>query len=166
MTNYYPDAVQKPLTGHSDIGTLAQKTEITLHDTEGWRASDAYNTFVYSVHPTRTSAHFIIDRDLTATVYQLLPLSDVAFHASQVNHCSIGIEHVGIGGKLMCTDVQYQASAKLVAWLCANLCIPCDRQHIRTHNEASPADHHVMCCTGALDPDRVVALANAVKPAS
>jgi N-acetyl-anhydromuramyl-L-alanine amidase AmpD len=176
----YPGAVLKELTGHSAPGTLIDKNQIILHCTEGSTMEGAYETFASSVAPHRVSAHFIIDRD--GTVYQLLNLSDVAWHASQVNHHSIGIEHVAMnqetatrlarfpdfvpfGGPdiepLLATDAQYTASAGLVKWLCELLGIPCDRNHIRTHNEASPADGHVLCCTGALDPDKLVGLANA-----
>ena len=94
----------------------------------------------------------MIDRDERATVYQLLPVSDVAWHAAAVNRGSIGIEHVGIPGKLMCTEEQYRSSALLVAWLCHTLKIPCDRKHVLTHNEASPGDGHVLCCTGSVGP--------------
>jgi len=60
---------------------------------------------------------------------------------------------------LLATDDQYTASAALVVWLCKQLGLPLDRNHIRTHNEASPRDGHVLCCTGALDPDKVVTIA-------
>lgn len=114
----------------------------------------AYQTFKNSVSPHRVSAHFIIDQD--GLVYQLLPISDTAWHASEVNFRSIGIEHVAIPGKLMASEAQYYSSARLVWWLCTQLGIPCDRQHVMGHNEASPKDGHVQCCSGALDPDRVV----------
>jgi N-acetyl-anhydromuramyl-L-alanine amidase AmpD len=136
---------------------LAQRNLIVLHITQGPTAMSAIWTFEASIHPNRTSAHFVVDRD--GTVYQLLDLSDTAWHASAVNERSIGIEHAAIAGTLLATEAQYLASAALVAWLCGALKIPCDRAHVRTHNEASPADHHELCCTGALDPDRVVAMA-------
>lgn len=119
-------------------------------------------TFEGSKAPNRVSAHFVIDRD--GTVYQLLDLSDTGWHASQVNAQSIGIEHAAISDTLLATPLQYKASAKLIAWLCEQLSIPCDRDHIKTHYEASPKDGHVKCCSGALDPDKVVALAKAWMP--
>ena len=60
------------------------------------------------------------------------------------------------------TNEQYAASARLVSWLCSVLKVRCDREHVRTHNEASPRDGHVLCCVGALDPDRVVSMAQKV----
>ena len=153
----YPNAVQKILTGHSAPGSIADKNTIVLHITEGPTAQSAINTFQASVAPHRVSAHFVIDRD--GTVYQLLPLSDIGWHASQCNTHSIGIEHAAISKTLLATDDQYTASATLIVWLCKQLSLPIDRNHIRTHNEASPRDGHVLCCTGALDPDKVVTIA-------
>jgi len=153
----YPKAIQKPLTGHSSPGTALQRNLIVLHITAGSTMEGAYETFKSSEVPHRVSAHFIIDGD--GMVYQLLPLSDTAWHASEVNYRSVGIEHVAIPGKLMANDAQYHASSALVWWLCTQLGIPCDRLHVMGHNEASPKDGHVQCCSGALDVDRVVTAA-------
>jgi N-acetyl-anhydromuramyl-L-alanine amidase AmpD len=157
---FYPAAVQRPLMGHSAPGTIAQRNLVVLHITSGPTASSAINTFIASVHPNRVSAHFVIDRD--GTVFQLLPLSDTAWHATEVNGHSVGIEHAAIPGTLMATEAQYQASAKLVAWLCLQLNVPCTQQHIQEHNQASPADRHFLCCSGALDHNRVIAMAAAL----
>jgi len=153
----YPEAKWQPLTNHSAPGQLWQRDLIVLHITEGSSAASAIATFAASVRPHRVSAHFVIDRD--GSVYQLVDLKDTAWHASEVNARSVGIEHAATAEGLPATDAQYTASSKLVAWLCALLKIPCDRQHVRTHNEASPADGHVLCCTGGLDPDKVVSMA-------
>ncbi len=156
---FYPLAVQRPLAGHSAPGTLTERNLVVLHITHGPTAASAIATFEGSRAPNRASAHFVIDRD--GTVYQLLPLSDTAWHASQANLHSIGIEHAAVAGSLLCTPEQYQASAMLVAWVCQQLGIPCDRNHVRTHNEVSPRDGHVLCCTGGLDPDKVVSITSA-----
>lgn len=156
-TILYPAAKWKPLTGHSSPGTLAQRNLVVLHITAGSTMEGAFNTFQGSIAPHRVSAHFIIDRD--GTVYQLLSISETAWHASAVNGHSIGIENVAVPGKLMATEAQYAASAALVRWLCEQMKVPADRTHVRSHNEASPADGHTLCCSGALDPDRVVAMA-------
>jgi N-acetyl-anhydromuramyl-L-alanine amidase AmpD len=155
----YPKAIQKPLAGHSATGMLAQRNLIVLHITAGPSASSAMNTFAASKIPHRVSAHFVIDRD--GTVFQLLPLEDTAWHASAVNSRSVGIEHAAIPDNPAhaVTEEQYLASAELVAWLCGVLKIPVDREHVRSHWEASPADGHVGCCAPTLDPDRVVAMA-------
>src|SRR5258708_6736543 len=122
---FYPLAVQRPLTGHSAPGTMEQKNTVILHITDGSTAASAITTFEQSKKPNRKSSHFVIDRD--GTVYQLLPLADVAWHARQSNYHSVGVEHAGIPVTLLCTPEQYAASAALVAWLCQQLDIPCDR---------------------------------------
>lgn len=154
---YYPYAVQHPLKNHSRSGLVADKNTIILHITGGSTAAGAIAWFEQSTGKAAVSAHFVIDRD--GTIFQLLPISDVAWHASQANSHSIGIEHAAVVEKQPCTPEQYAASATLLVWLCAQLGIPCDRNHIRTHNEASPRDGHTLCCTGGLDPDKVVAIA-------
>jgi N-acetyl-anhydromuramyl-L-alanine amidase AmpD len=175
--DWCPFAVQHPLAlDHSDV-RHQPPSEITLHVTEGTTESGAFATFAASLSPNRVSAHFIVGRD--GTIWQLVALSRVAWHASQVNYHSIGIEHVALSAagaaglnrrypngapfvEMLATEEQYSASAKLLAWLCAQAKIPCDRVHIRTHHEASPIDHHDLCCTGALNPDRVVEMAAAL----
>lgn len=157
----YPEAIWRPLFDHSAPGRLEQRDLIVLHITEGPTAEGAIATFEASVHPKRVSAHFVVDRD--GTIYQLLSISDTAWHASQVNSRSIGIEHAAIAGKLMVTDAQYQESSKLIAWLCKQMLIPCDREHVQGHNECSPKDGHVLCCTGALNIDRMVGMSLAAR---
>jgi len=158
----YPGATLHPLKPDhfSPPAPGIPKDTIVLHITEGSTAAGAIATFETSQAPRRVSAHFVIDRD--GTVYQLVEANACAWHASECNARSIGIEHVAEAGKLLATNAQYKASANLVAWLCTLFTIPCDRQHVRTHNEASPKDGHVMCCTGALNPDLVVKMAQIV----
>lgn len=166
----YPGAKWRPLLNHSAPGRISDRNTIVLHITDGSTAEGAIATFQTSQTPHRVSAHFVIDRD--GTVYQLVDCQDTAWHASQVNSHSIGIEHAAIAATpsgvmgatpgqpgLPCTPEQYAASAALVVWLANELKVPIDRAHIRTHNEASPRDGHVLCCTGALDPDKVVGMA-------
>lgn len=173
MQDWCPFATQRPLPlDHSGV-RLQPPTEIVLHITEGTTEGGAFATFQASQSPNRVSAHFIVCRD--GSIWQLVPLSRVAWHASQVNYHSIGIEHVALSQAgaadlnrrhpsgapfvyMPATSPQYAASAKLLAWLSAQTGIPADRQHIRTHHEASPIDHHDECCTGALNPDQLVAL--------
>ena len=158
----YPGATWKPLEDHSVPGDISQRNLIVLHITQGSTAAGAIATFAQSQHPKRVSAHFVIDRD--GTVYQLVDCNDTAWHASAVNGSSIGIEHVAMAAwdghmPLLATDAQYAASAALIQWLAGQMNIPIDREHIKGHNEASPRDGHVLCCTGALDPDKLVKLA-------
>ena len=72
--------------------------------------------------PIRSSAHYIIGRD--GEVVQMVLNADTAHHASQANSRSIGIEHNANKPTrsnprdLPPTAEQYEASARLVAWLC------------------------------------------------
>lgn len=153
----YPNAKLDLLPlDHSAEGTVARDL-IVLHVTAGPSAQSAINTFKASVAPHRVSAHFCIDRD--GTVYQLVDTVRTAWHASQVNSRSIGVEHAAIPQSLPVTDAQYAASAALVAWLCGELLIPCDSDHVMGHNQASPADGHVGCCEPTLSVEKVIAAA-------
>lgn len=181
---WFPGAKRFTLdTLHATPGTLAQRNSVVLHCTEGTTASGAINTFVTSKRKEDggyglTSAHFVIDRD--GTIWQLAPLEFNTWHASMVNMHSVGIETVAMSqagadalnkeyaaqiaaGKqkawtyMGATEEQYASLKLLVHSVCVALNLPIDRSHVRTHNEASPRDGHVLCCTGALDPDKVVA---------
>jgi N-acetyl-anhydromuramyl-L-alanine amidase AmpD len=156
----YPDAIIDLLPLDHSAPRGSQIDLIVLHITDGPTARSAIETFKASQEPHRVSCHFVIDRD--GTVYQLVDTTYAAWHASQVNARSVGIEHAAVPGSLPATEAQYEASAKLVAWLCRSLQIPCDRAHIQGHNEASPRDGHVRCCEGALSADKVAAAATAL----
>jgi len=178
----YPLAIWKPLLNHSAPGTIEQKREIVLHVTDGPTLAGAIASFTNSVYPNRTSAHLIGDRD--GSITQLLDLRDTAWHADEANGFSIGIEHVALTEAgaaslnkkyarqiaagtqkpfvyMPATDAQYESSARLVAWLCRLIKVPCDRAHVREHCEVDKSTTHALCCHGALDPDRLVTLARA-----
>lgn len=156
---------------HFSPGGTVRNT-IVLHITEGTTLQGAIATFENSIAPNRVSAHFIIGRD--GTIVQCVSILNTAWHASQVNAHSVGIEHVALSqagaddlnrrhprqqppfAYMPATELQYQQSARLIQWLCKVLGIPVDRDHIRQHCEASPADNHAGCCNGALDIDKVV----------
>ncbi|MBN8214075.1 MAG: N-acetylmuramoyl-L-alanine amidase [Xanthomonadales bacterium] len=93
-----------------------------------------------------SSAHYVVGRD--GEVVQMVRNADTAYHASSANARSIGIEHNANKPyrlnqrDLPPTEPQYEASARLVAWLCAQYGIPVDREHIIGHIEASPRDNH------------------------
>ena len=110
--------------------------------------------------PIRSSSHYVVGRD--GEVVQMVRNADTAWHASAVNPRSIGIEHnankPSRGNKrdLPPTDPQYEASARLVAWLCQQYGLPIDREHIVGHMEASPRDNHD-CPSDYWDWDRYMA---------
>jgi N-acetyl-anhydromuramyl-L-alanine amidase AmpD len=164
----YPKAEWKPLKGHSNPGTLQQRTQIVLHITDG--TVEPFGDFQASPDGIGgKSAHFGIDRD--GKVYQYVDVADTSWHADPVNSSTVGIEHVALTKftadqlnakyhtslvEMPATPQQYAASAELLCWLCKLLNIPPDRRHIREHCEVSPHSGHSLCCHGALDPDKVV----------
>lgn len=123
--------------------TLTNRTartinDIVIHDTEG--------RFIGSVHVlqrerTDASAHFVVSR--SGQIVQLVPVTDVAWHAGNTwwNLHSIGIEHEGWVGRNAYTRAEYRASAELVAYLAHRWTIPIDRKHIIGHDEV-PDPYH------------------------
>jgi V8-like Glu-specific endopeptidase/N-acetyl-anhydromuramyl-L-alanine amidase AmpD len=89
------------------------------------------------------SAHYIVGRD--GEVVQMVRHNMVAYHASSANETSIGIEHVANTRGLNPTEQELDASAALVAWLCAECGIPIDREHVLGHAEADTRTSHRGC---------------------
>ena len=95
----------------------------------------------------KASPHYIVGQD--GTVVQMVRHDDIAWHASEANATSIGIEHVArspgeLGPKdpgLPLREAQYAASARLVRWLCERYHLPIDRSTIVGHCEAAKTSH-------------------------
>lgn len=168
---FYPAATWWPIPPvpmPANRGVLGDRNTIVTHITEG--GPEVKNTLAWYADlkdkPNRFGAHFYIGQD--GKVYQTELIGFTTWHASQVNAHAIGIEHAAATGtapgvpRMDVTEAQYQASSKLIRWLCDIAKIPCDRAHIRTHWEASPADGHKLCCSPTLDPERLVAMAKAL----
>ena len=107
--------------------------QIVIHVTEGsfWGSIGTLRN-----PSTEGSAHFVISRE--GEIVQLVSTSDIAWHAgnARVNAHSIGIEHEGHSferGSI--TEAEYEASARLVAYLATRFGIPLDRRHIIGHDE-------------------------------
>ena len=139
---------------------------VVIHCTDGHAfAEGTAEMFASEPEPHRAaSAHFVVGLDgaggvplsRPALVIQCVAVDDVAWHASEVNSVSIGIEHCArtpgaLGPNdpgLPVSDVVYTESAKLCAWLLRLGGLPCDRAHVKGHWEASPRDDHPDCPTG------------------
>ena len=121
--------------------------QIVVHVTEG--------SFLGSVRWLRNprshgSSHYVISR--RGEIVQLVSTSDVAWHAGngRTNRRSIGIEHEGRTRRGGFTRAQYEASARLVAYLAHRFDIPLDRRHVIGHHEVpnpfgrgrGGVDHH------------------------
>ena len=80
------------------------------------------------------SSHYVVAR--SGRIIQLVHLSDIAWHAGHwgTNEQSVGIEHEGFTyGPDGFTDAQYQASARLAAWIARRALMPIDRKHLIGH---------------------------------
>ncbi len=100
----------------------------------------------------RVSAHYVVGRG--GEVVQVVAHGDTAHHANGANSRSIGIEHNATTTLDHApTDAQYRSSAKLVAWLCAQLGIPADRTHVLGHSEVDPKTTHTSCPNSVWDWD-------------
>ena len=143
----YPSATfsQSPncWTGRNGYSPLA----IVCHIEDGTEAgTDAW----FSNPASQVSAHFSIDKG--GTVRQHVKLGDSAwangiietgntipasFPSVNPNYWTVSIEHEGKPGDVF-PDAQYQASRKLIGWLCDEFGIPKDTAHIFGHNVISP----------------------------
>lgn len=100
----------------------------------------------------RVSPHYVVGRG--GEVVQVVAHGDTAHHANGANSRSIGIEHNATTSRDHApTDAQYRSSAKLVAWLCAQLGIPADRTHVLGHSEVDPKTTHTSCPNSVWDWD-------------
>ena len=112
---------------------------VVIHDIEG-TAREAINIF-HNVH-SAVSTHYIVDSD--GTVYQILREHDIAYHAGNYwyNQRALGIENAGYAarGHQWYNATQYQATARLTAYLLNKYGIPLDRGHVIGHgNIPSPS---------------------------
>lgn len=173
MINIYPKARQVPAHESNYVTKVPKRATyalIVIHCTDGHaRAQGTAGMFAtpkeLRIPAVATSAHFVIGQD--GTVIQCVDLGDVANHAHGVNQIAVGIEHCartpkefGINDPGMPpSDIQYQESAKLVAWLCKVAGLPIDRAHIKGHNEADTTTTHTKCPTGCgWDWDKYLAM--------
>lgn len=116
----------------SSARKISSVDRIVVHATEG--------SFWGSVRWLRNrrshgSSHYVISRG--GDVVQLVSTSDVAWHAGNrwVNRHSIGIEHEGYTARGGFTKAQFEASARLVAYLASRAGMPLDRRHVIGHAE-------------------------------
>ncbi|MEE2732542.1 MAG: peptidoglycan recognition family protein [Pseudomonadota bacterium] len=140
--------------------TPRQIKYIIIHITGGPAQDEgpAINTFRHGP----ASAHYIVNRQ--GHVTQFVRDAHIANHVDNINSAtnrdSIGIEHVNQwshGIHMRPTHRQYEASARLVAWLCQRYNIPIvhdTRRHargIRGHIEEQPHSGHTACPNPAWD---------------
>jgi hypothetical protein len=136
-----PPVTWAPPGGRNFTPALHRKiTTIVIHVTDGGSLTGNVSWLIDD--KSEASAHYVVSRD--GSIVQLVPLHDIAWHSgnSKVNAHSIGIEHVGeTYDPNGFPAAQYQASARLVAWLARRYDIPIDRAHIIGHSQVPDPNH-------------------------
>ena len=154
MSGRYPGAVWLP-SPNVTRGRALRVDRVVVHITDGRDRLDRAVAHLRNPEPSggpgrRVSAHFVVGRG--GEVAQLVDLGDTAWHASGWNGRSVGIEHVartpGELGRddagMQLTPEQLAASAALVRWICAELGIPADAEHVVPHCSV-PGTTHADC---------------------
>lgn len=92
-------------------------------------------------NPTsNVSSHYVVSQ--AGDVTQMVAHADTAWHASNYNSRSVGIEHEGfVDDPAWATPALYEASAALTRWIADRESIPKDRAHILGHVELPGATH-------------------------
>jgi hypothetical protein len=122
-----------------------------------WMVGTLAGTDIVFQNTTRgTSAHYGIE---DSNIHQYVAKTDTAFHAGvlSMNQRSIGIEHSATPTR-PATQMTVDVSAQLVADLCREYNIPCDRTHIIKHSEVPYATQ----CSGTIPIDEIVNKANKI----
>jgi len=102
-----------------------------------------------------TSAHYGVENN---NVHRYVDLGNTAYHAGNwsYNQRSIGIEHSAAPGR-DATPATVETSAQLIARLCKQFGIPCNRDHIVKHSQIVATQ-----CCGTIPIDQIVARANEI----
>ncbi|AWS46569.1 N-acetylmuramoyl-L-alanine amidase [Streptosporangium sp. 'caverna'] len=111
---------------------------VVIHMTQGSYAG----TISWFQNPSaKVSSHYVV-RSSDGAVTQMVRNKDVAWHASNYNTRSIGIEHEGfVSDASWFTDAMYRSSAALTRYICDRYGIPKDRTHIIGHSQVPGATH-------------------------
>jgi N-acetyl-anhydromuramyl-L-alanine amidase AmpD len=160
----YPGALWIP-AHQSNFRVRARRhvQRIILHCTDGQPKAEVAAKRLQKPN-LGTSFHFVVGQD--GEIVQCVSIMDDAWHAHGQNPVSVSVEHAcrtpGELGKddpgLPPTEVQLEAGAKLVAWLCVALGLEPSRATIQGHAEADPLTTHRGCPTSAgIDLDAYVA---------
>lgn len=153
----YPPAVAMPAheSNYRKAGR-ATYANVVIHCTDGHeRAQPVAEMWQQANHGS--SAHFVVGQ--SGGVIQAVSLADIAWHAHAANGASVGVEHCArTPGELGPTDTGlvpsqslYEASAKLVAWLCRRMGLKPTFGPggvIQGHAQIDPATTHTRCPDG------------------
>jgi len=152
-------------------GRKTPVTLIVIHITSGReRAQPVADMWTNEKHHG-SSAHCVIDQD--GSIIQGIRFTDTAWHASNANAYSIGIEHCARepgeftrtthkpDAGLPVSEAQYQSSAVMVAWICKGLGLQPTRDSIKGHCEVDVVTTHTGCPNSIWDWDHYMALVQA-----
>lgn len=106
---------------------------IVIHTVEG---SEAGCISWFKNSRSNVSAHFVVAH--SGRITRMVQDKNVAWHVRNYNSRSIGIENEGYAQRNTWTNAQYDALARLVAWLCTKYRIPVSRTGIKSHAELDP----------------------------
>lgn len=148
----------------SRSGGTSSIDSVVIHTTEGSHSS-AVSWFRNA--SSDVSAHYVVKRS-DGAVTQMVYDEDRAWHATNYNSRSIGIEHEGHAhSSSNWTEAMLEGSARLSAWVSTQYNIPVDRDHFIGHSEvpgsskSDPGSHFpweryltmVRCYQGIIDCD-------------
>jgi hypothetical protein len=137
---------------YSESGRLPV-TQIIIHST----VSPYMSAVNYFNNPNAgTSAHYVISNK--GEIAAMLEEYYVAYHSGNltVNQKSIGIEHEWYQGMVI-DNALYKKSAQLVADICREYKLSCNRGTVKGHKEIVPTG-----CPNLIDVDRIVREAQAI----
>lgn len=93
---------------------------LTWHETAG-----AYvGSVAWLRNPVADASAHLVVREDGGEVSQLVALQNKAWHASEFNGRSVGVEHANVTAKGYATDAQLRQSARVFGWLCLHLDVP------------------------------------------
>jgi len=153
VNKVYPGAIIEPLPSKCDMGPWGggQPLSILNHYTVG--CGDPSGTLAAE----GLGVQFYVDR--AGKVHQLIDAAHWCWHAYEMSHHAVGIEHVAYPGTCDLTVPQLEASAKLNAWLCKTFGIPAVRapgaslykRGIGSHNDGLEPGHNTWDPNGHYD---------------
>ncbi len=136
----YPSAIWRSAYPGHWYTSGSTRAFVVIHDMEGYY----WGTISYFQDAdTRASSHYCVNAKTDyagdsppGEITQMVEERYCAWHASCWNSYMFGIEHEGFADDpAWFTEAQYQASARLVRYLCDKYNIPKDRNHIIAHGE-------------------------------
>ncbi len=119
-------------------GGIISHDFVVVHTMQGYYAG---SQSWFQNPDANVSAHYVMRSD-DGEVTQMVRHGDRAWHVGNSNSYAIGIEHEGfIDDVSWYTWNTYLSSARLARWLCEDLGIPVDRDHIVGHVELPNQTH-------------------------